>query len=146
MRIAYLSTDEVNLDLARRWARKCGCKVVPLGPRHPLPNGDHEAAIYDLDFLPPVLRQQVLSRLLRGPRDGPIAVHSYNLGEQQVADLRSRGIHVWRRLERAIFLLLRRDALRLRAAAGPARDAIVSPPRAKYDPDPSDSSNTFLAG
>src|SRR5262245_66051253 len=125
MRIAYLSIDEVNLDLARRWAKTCHCEVVRWPPREVVRNGDIDAAIYDLDFLPPLLRQQVLTNLLRGPRHGPVAVHSYNLSEQQVSDLRARGVHVRRRLEREVLVLLRRDVRRVRAVTGRDRRGVA---------------------
>jgi hypothetical protein len=147
MRIAYLSTDEVNLDLARRWAKTCRCEVIALSPRDPLPDGGCEAAIYDLDFLPPTLRQQVLTNLFRGPQHCPVAVHSYNLDDQQVRDLRARGVFVRRRLERAILELLRREVRRIRADAGaPPAEAITSTRRAKYDRGAPGTPNTFLAG
>jgi len=147
MRIAYLSTDEVNLDLARRWASTCGCEVVPLTPRDPRPNGEYDAAIYDLDFLPPMLRQRVLTDLSRGSWHGPVAVHSYNLGAQQVRDLHVRGVHVRRRLEREVLVLLRRDVQRVREHANRApTDAITSTRPANYLSEPPSSSNTFLAG
>jgi hypothetical protein len=37
MRCAYLSTDEVNNALARKWAAACGIKLFPLAPKDGLP-------------------------------------------------------------------------------------------------------------
>jgi hypothetical protein len=147
MRIAYLSTDEVNADLARRWASTCSCEVIPLWPRDPLPNGDYDAEIYDLDFLPPTLRQQVLTNLLSGPLHCPVAVHSYGLSEQHASDLRARGVFVWSRLERVILVLLRRAVHRIRAEAGRVEaDATPSTHRTKRLPRAPETPNTFLAG
>jgi len=129
MRIAYRTTDEVNPDLARRWAQMCGCQVIPLSPHDPLPNGDFDAVIYDLDHLLPPLRQQVLTTLLSGPLHGPVAVHSYNLRQRQADALRARGVMVRRRLEREIFARLRREVSRIRAEARQARMATLAASR-----------------
>jgi hypothetical protein len=115
MRIAYLTTDEVNPDLAGRWADTCGCEVIPLSPSDPLPDGDFDAAIFDLDFLLPPLRQKVLAILLSDPLHFPVAVHSYNLRRRQANALRARGVLVRRRLERRILMRLRREVRRFRA-------------------------------
>ena len=32
VRIAYVTTDEVNATLARRWAHTCSCELTPLLP------------------------------------------------------------------------------------------------------------------
>jgi hypothetical protein len=121
MRIAYLTTDEVNPDLARRWAQTCGCEVIPLSPRDPLPDGEFDAAIYDLDYLLPPLREQVLTSLLSRPLHCPAAVHSFNLRKRQATALRTRGVLVRRRLERGILMRLRREVCRVRAEMREAR-------------------------
>src|SRR5262245_54809815 len=108
MRIAYLTTDEVNPDLAQRWARTCGCEVIPLTPRDPIPDGEFDAVIYDLDYLPQPIRQQVMTMLLNGPRTSPAAVHSYNLRRWQTQALRALGIVVGRKLERGILVKILR--------------------------------------
>jgi hypothetical protein len=115
MRIAYLTTDEVNPDLARRWASSCGCDVIPLSPRDPLPRDDYDAAIYDLDHLPPELQQHVLAGLLKGRLHRPTVVHGYNLRQRQANALRARGVFVRRRLERGILVQLRQAVVRVAA-------------------------------
>ena len=98
MRIAYLTMDEVNADLARRWADIINADVFPLGPRDPLPNGNYDAAIYDVDMLPECLRNKVLTMLISGPILCPSAMHSYNVRKRDVQALRARGVIVQRRL------------------------------------------------
>jgi hypothetical protein len=113
MRIAYLTMDEVNPDLAGRWADTCGCEVIPLSPSDPLPDGNFDAAIFDLDYLLPPLRQKVLAILLSDPLHCPVAVHSYNLRQRQANALRARGVLVRRRLECGILMRLRREVRRV---------------------------------
>lgn len=114
MRIAYLTVDEVNSDLARRWATEFQCEIVPLSPCDPLPNGEYDATIYDLDYLAPSLIQRVLTNLLTGSLPSPAVVHSYNLHPRQANGLQARGVFVRRRLERGVLALLRREVRRLR--------------------------------
>jgi hypothetical protein len=73
--IAYLTTDEVNQDLATQMANDCGAALVVLTPKDPLPDGQFDAAIYDLDYAPAALRDEILERLTSGPNPFPIAVH-----------------------------------------------------------------------
>jgi hypothetical protein len=55
--IAYLTTDEVNLDLADRLATECGAILYPLSFRDGPPNGAFEAVLCDWDSLPPLWRK-----------------------------------------------------------------------------------------
>ena len=114
MRIAYLTVDEVNSDLAQQWATEFQCEIVPLSLCDPLPNGDYDATIYDLDYLTTSLIQRVLKNLLTGSLPSPVVVHSYNLRPRQANDLQARGVFVRHRLERGILALLRREVRRQR--------------------------------
>jgi len=49
MKIAYLSTDEVNQNLAENLAARCGASQDCLSPHDPPPNGQYDAVVYDLD-------------------------------------------------------------------------------------------------
>jgi len=111
MHIAYLTADEVNLDLARRWAQECGCQLSLVLPRDALPDSDGEfdAVVYDLDCPHPALRERVLTNLLTGDHHSRVAVHTYNLGQAQAQELRARGVLVERRLERMIIRCLAAD-------------------------------------
>ena len=109
MRIAYVTTDEVNATLARRWAHTCRCEVTPLLPRDLPRKGEFDAAVYDLDHLPAEFRQQVLSNLLEGRILSPTMVHSYNLDRRQANALRARGVFVRCRLEGGLLVKLQRE-------------------------------------
>jgi hypothetical protein len=99
MEIVYLSTDEVNLDLAGRWAGPLGADVRTVAPADVPLDGHFDAILYDLDSLTPLVRLQVLAALLAGPTTRPTAVHSYDLDPQWERSLRLRGVVVARRLD-----------------------------------------------
>jgi len=122
--IAYLTTDEVNQDLAARMADECGAALVILSPRDPLPDGQFDAAIYDLDYVPPALRDEILAKLLCGPRLFPVAVHSYNLIDGQIEALFQKNVSVYCRLDRGVFLNL---ALAWRLSRLPAGQRSLRP-------------------
>jgi hypothetical protein len=107
MRIAYLTTDEVNRSWVQRMAAACGLELSPLEPRDAVPEGGFDAVLYDLDHLPPSCRHRVVSGLLRGAAPGPTAVHGYALQESQAADLRRHDVAVYRDLQPELFWLLR---------------------------------------
>jgi len=129
MRIAYLTTDEVNLDLAGDLAAACGVTVDIWSPRDPETDGQFDAVLYDLDYLPTAHRQAVLLRLLSGPVSHAVVVHSYNLEPDQEEALRARGVAVYRRLGRGLFRILRLALVPGRVSAPPARALEKSPVR-----------------
>lgn len=99
MRITYLTTDELNGELAARAGRACGVDldVAPPGPRRaPDPS---VATLYDLDHLGPEDRRAVVGGLLSGHPPALAAVHGYDLRDEEVAALRTRGVVVARRIE-----------------------------------------------
>jgi hypothetical protein len=102
MVIAYLTTDEVNQTLALQIAERCGVQLFPLEPREAPPNGEFDAVLYDLDYLPQ--REAILNRLRSESFACKAAVHSYNLTEAEVKDLRANGVKVYRRLQPEVFL------------------------------------------
>ena len=112
MRVAYITTDEVNQELAIQMAEDCGAKLDSLSPRDPPPDGQYQAVLYDLDFLPHDSGRAILAELLAGPASRPVAIHSYQLARRQVAALRQRGYAVYARLEPRVFLQLRSAAAR----------------------------------
>ena len=113
MRIAYLTTDEVNEQLAVDLANECGASLHVLSLRDSPPDGEFDAVLYDLDYFPTPQRQKLLSDLLAGPSPHRVALHSYNLEEYQIDALRGNGIAVHRRLGSEIFQLLHRGADRV---------------------------------
>ncbi len=106
MLVAYLTTDPTNQELAAAFAARCGATLCPLFPRDERPDGRFDAVLYDLDYLPPRLREEVLTELLANPPDPPAGVHTYNLGEEEVKALSTRGVVVFRRLRPALFRIL----------------------------------------
>src|SRR6266566_670352 len=52
MRIAYLTTDEVNRDLAHKFATECDVNIRALSPRETPQTGSFDGVVYDVDFLP----------------------------------------------------------------------------------------------
>jgi hypothetical protein len=103
VRIAYLTTDEVNEDLALRLADKCDATLYSVGLRGAPPDGEVDVVLFDWDHLPEDHREKVLARLLKGRRSSALALHSYNLEEAQVQALRKRGVAVFHRLNRRLF-------------------------------------------
>jgi hypothetical protein len=103
MRIAYLTTDEVNQELASQLAADQQAQLEVIWPRDEPPDGRFDAVIYDLDCLPPPLRQQLLTDLASGGAGRPAAVHSYALEDEQIKTLLGRGVIVRPRLRAALF-------------------------------------------
>jgi hypothetical protein len=119
MRVAYLTTDEVNEHLALSMAAACDIELVPQAPREPAPDEEFDAVLYDWDYLPPEHRQELRERLRAGRGPGRVIVHGYNLGKKEVAAWRQQGIAVFRRLESKVFrALLRAARLRVRSHCG----------------------------
>jgi hypothetical protein len=115
MRIAYLTTDEVNEALALEMAQACGVALCPLAPRDGPPDAGYDAVLCDWDFWPPERREELLAEQA-GPPSRPLAVHGYNMDEAEEKSLRSRGVAVHRGLRPEMFRLLR-----TRAAPTPVR-------------------------
>ena len=119
MRVAYLTTDEVNEHLAVTMAAACDIQLVPRAPRETPPDGEFDAVLYDWDYLPLEQRQTFRERLRAGHRPGRVIVHGYNLGKKEVAAWRQQGITVFRRLESKVFrALLRAARVRVRSRCG----------------------------
>jgi hypothetical protein len=66
MRIAYLTTDDVNAALAAQLAADCGLSLCQLAPQGAAPDGEFDAAVYDLDFLPAGRLGRLLADLAPG--------------------------------------------------------------------------------
>jgi hypothetical protein len=115
MRIAYLTTDAVNEDRALEMAQRHGITLCPLAPGDGPPDGSFDAVLCDWDYWP--AREEVLEELLAGPAARPVALHSYNVGPDQAAALRRRGVAVHRHLRAAVLGSLRQAVLAARVAA-----------------------------
>jgi hypothetical protein len=116
MRVAYLTTDEVNRDLALAMAEKCGLTLCPLEPRDGLPTKDYDAILYDWDSWPVEQRQEALAAMLAGPLPHAVALHGYGLPDNQAETLRRHTVAVYRRLQPRAFRFLRRAIRVVRAA------------------------------
>ncbi len=103
MRIAYVTFDPVNQDLAEQMAAARGVELYPSSGLDHFPELESHAVIYDLDYLFPEQRRAVLDQLLAGPSLRPVAVHSFNLEEREAADLRRNGVAVFRSLKPSVF-------------------------------------------
>jgi hypothetical protein len=116
MRIAYVNIDEVNQELAVRMAAKCGAIICGLAPWDSPPDGQFDAVLYNLDQLPRQRRAALLDELLRDSSRRPVAVHGFDLTEEQVEVLTRRGVTAARRLHIGLLRNLFRAARDSRAA------------------------------
>jgi hypothetical protein len=117
MRIAYMSTDEVNQELATQMAAKSGATVCGLLPQGPPPGGLFDAVLYNLDDMPKAQRSALVARLRRGEVDHPTAVHGYDITEEQAGTLCQCGVVAARHLNVGLFRNLLEEARRRRKAA-----------------------------
>src|SRR6516164_5004088 len=116
MRVAYLTTDEVNRHLAEGMAAACGVTLCPLEPRDHPPGGEFDALLYDWDHWPAARRREALAELLGGSLPHAVAVHGYNLGDDRAEALPQHTVAVYRRLQPRVFRFLRRAVRVVRAA------------------------------
>ena len=116
MRVAYLTTDEVNEQLAQQMAVACGVTLCPLAPKDAPPDGECDAVLYDWDYLPIEWQREVMAELLSSPLPHPVALHGYNLEDGQAEALRRHTVAVYRRLQPRVFRFLRRAARTAQAA------------------------------
>jgi len=91
MRIAYVSTDEVDLALAAQMAAECGAEVSTLLPQDPPPDGLFDAVLYNLDDMPKDQRAALLDELRRRLPERPTAVHRYDITVEQAGALNRDG-------------------------------------------------------
>lgn len=121
MRIAYVSTDEVNQNLAERMAAKCGAVICIRPSREPAPDGLFDAVLYNLDDVPRDERSAVLEGLGRDKPAHPTAVHGYDITDEQARILKRYGVAATRRLHAGLLL-------RLSNAARQSRETETVPP------------------
>jgi hypothetical protein len=114
MRIAYLTTDEVNEQLALQMATECGITLCPLAPKDAPPDGEYDAVLYDWDYLPVEEQREVMAELLSGLLPHAVALHSYNLEDYQVEALRGNNVAVYRRLQPMLFQSIRQGVIAVR--------------------------------
>jgi hypothetical protein len=117
MRIAYLSTDEVNVHLAGAMAAACGLTLCPLAPKDPPPE-EFDALLCDGDSWPVGQQPEELAEL----HAGAVAVHGYHLEGGQAESLCRHGVAVYRRLQPKVFRFLRRAVHSVHAATARGRN------------------------
>jgi hypothetical protein len=102
MRIAYVTNDEVNQNLAAGIAAKCGADICARPPQEPLPDGQFDAALYDLDDVQKPRRDEFVALILSSPSPCPRAVHGYDITDEQAKALRRHGVVVGQRLRSSL--------------------------------------------
>ena len=122
MRIAYMTTDEVNLIVAVKIARRLGASVSMLGTGGSVSTARFDAVLHDLDAVPRDQRSAFLERIGLGPPARPTAVHGYGITEEQAEALRRHGIAVGQRLHTGLIRGLVEAARRSRATVPPDDD------------------------
>lgn len=123
MLIAYLTTDEVNEQLALHMAEEIGQTLCSLAPGDAPPDEDFDAAVYDWDYLPVRQQQAIRAQLLAGQGVRPAAIHGYNLDDNFVEALRRHDVAVYRVLQPELFHRLAREYKRVRTARAAAMRA-----------------------
>src|SRR5438105_15693766 len=128
MLIAYVTTDEVNEQLALQMAEDSGETLCPLSPCDAPPDEDFDAVVYDWDYLPAQLQQAILVKLLADETPWPAALHGYNIDQGTVRALRKQNVAVHRTMQAKIFRqMARRGASgRTDRAAGDAIYTLIS--------------------
>src|SRR5208337_3157686 len=115
MRIAYFAIDEVNQALVAQMAAKCGAIICPLRPAEVNPDGQFDAVLYNVDDVPRDQLSAFLERLCLGTPDCPMAVHGYDITDEQAQALGRHGFTVAQRLLPALFRSLYEAARQSRA-------------------------------
>ena len=122
MRITYVSTDEVNQDLAdadRREVRRGICKRLPKDRK---PDDLCDAILYNLDDVPRAERSALIERFRRGKPDRPTAVHGYDITDEQARTLGRNGVATAQRLHSDLLCILFIEARRHRKTVSPDGD------------------------
>jgi len=106
--IVLRTNDEVNADLAHTWCDDYGLAFLQTEQHDPLfPEGARGVAI-DLNHL--VLgrgeRAVFVERLCKMKLPCPVAIASYDLEAEEIAELQSQGVLVFRRVDRQLFFEL----------------------------------------
>ena len=124
MRIAHITTDEVNQALAVRAARALGALVTPLATEDNLTDERFDAVLLDLDRVSPERRQALLDEVRSEATAMPMAVYGYCLSDEQAGKLRFHGVAVAQRLHAALVQALAK-AVHRELASVPPDDAIT---------------------
>jgi hypothetical protein len=115
MRVAYISTNELNHDLAVQLGDECGITVFPTRSVDARHHGAFDALLYDWDSLSPLRHEETFVAALAAT-ECPVAVHGYGLDREEAETLHQDGIAVFGRLDARIFTRLRGSVRHVRAA------------------------------
>jgi len=99
MEKVHVTNDEVNRFSTKQMAQEEGLQIQLRSFYDPIPDGECEQVLYDLDSVPADRRDSVLSRLIGGQPSHEVAVHSYNLTDEEEAALLKSGVLVLPRLD-----------------------------------------------
>jgi hypothetical protein len=124
MRIAYMTTDEVNQSLAAKMAAECGADLCARLPLAPLPDGQFHAVLYDLDDLQNHGCGELVALILGSRSTRLRAVHGYDITDEQSKALRRHGVTVGRRLRFGLIRSLCKAAQPSRATVPPDDERI----------------------
>jgi hypothetical protein len=93
MQLVYLSLDELNRSLVRRWGRRNGVQVACASRFDQVPRSVIDGVLLDLDHLPP---GRLVMSLVEAPgATYPVAAHGYS---GMAVELEQRGVAVHRKL------------------------------------------------
>jgi hypothetical protein len=115
MRIAYMTTDEVNRASAAQMAGECGAFICALAPKDSPPDDQFLAVLYDLDDMHKQQRAELVAQILRSPSTRPRAVHGYDITDEEASALRRHGVAVSKRLRAGLIRSLCKAAQPSRA-------------------------------
>jgi hypothetical protein len=124
MRIAHLTTDELNQALAVRFGRSLGVELICLDPEELPANARYDAVLCDLDRVPPNRRQALLDEIHSESTASPMAIYGYCLSEDQARKLRFHGVAVAQSLNAALVRTLVK-AVRQHLTVVPPDDALT---------------------
>ena len=97
--IGYVGRDEVNRQSAARAAEDCGATLIDLSRPFDGAAGRFDALIHDLDHVDAGSAAAIIGELLSRPALVPVAVHGYNLDDDEIAQLDAHGVVVARRFD-----------------------------------------------
>jgi len=109
VKIAYMTTDEVNEGIAQQLADAHDVTLHTFWPKDAVPNGEYDAVIYDLDHWPCEQRSQFLADLQENHRACRVAVCSSSLKTREVQALGPSRVTYFRRMGPKVFCILCRS-------------------------------------
>jgi hypothetical protein len=94
--IAYETTDEVNLESATQVAQEYGASLSRFPDPAAGPGGSLVATLLDLDHMDAQRGRAIVGELLSRPVSYPVAVHGFDLGDEEMSVLHANGVAVSR--------------------------------------------------